>query len=246
MSERGTVRRAVILAAGRSRRLESLNLEMPKPLIEVAGKPLLGHHLEACAAQGIEEVFINLHYHPQQIRDFAGDGSQWGIRIQYHLEPELSGTSGGVKGFSKYLQGEPFLVIYGDNYCTFSWDEIIQSHFNSRLNPDMSMVLFELDDVSGSGVAICDEDQMIVSFIEKPEPGEMSSHWVNAGVYLLEPHLLELIPEGPSDFGHDVIPRYLDAGKRLLGVKTRGRVYAVDTPELLRRVTGSGKQPARG
>lgn len=228
------VRRAVILAAGKSRRLENLKLETPKPMIEVQGKPILVWHLEKCAERGIQEVCINLHHRPEQIRSVIGDGSRWNLKINYRLEPELAGTAGGVKGFADHLRGEPFLVLYGDNYCTFSFDEIIRAHFNARPNPDMSMMLFELEDVSGSGVAICAPDDTIQTFIEKPSRESTPSHWVNAGVYLMEPGLLDLIPDGPNDFGHDVIPRYLVAGKRILGVKTQGRVYAVDTPELLR------------
>lgn len=229
------LRRAVILAAGKSSRLDDLHLNKPKPLIEVRGQPLLDRHLENCAQQGIEEVFINLHHLPEQIRSFVGDGSRWNVKVTYNFELVLSGTAGGVKNFAKHLRGEPFLVIYGDNYCTFSLDEIIQPHFHLSARPDMSIVLFELEDVSGSGVALCDSNNIIQSFIEKPLPGTTDSHWVNAGVYLMEPHLLDAIPEGTSDFGHDIIPSYLASGKRILGVKTQGRVYAVDTPELLQR-----------
>jgi NDP-sugar pyrophosphorylase family protein len=227
------LRRAVILAAGKSERLTRLKLNTPKPLIRIAGKPLLGHHLERCHASGIEEVFINLHYLPEQIRAFAGDGSRWKLKISYKEEVELLGTAGGVKNFSSSLQDEPFLVIYGDNYCTFPLDELIQAHFHSSPRPDMSIVLFELENISGSGVAVCDQNNLIQSFIEKPVPGTTSSHWVNAGVYLMEPHLLEAIPDGACDFGRDVIPAYLASGKRILGLKTQGRVHAVDTPELL-------------
>ena len=229
--------RAVILAAGKSHRLDGLNLGKPKPMIEVLGKPLLAHHLERCAEVGIEEVFINLHHLPEQIREFAGDGSKWNLKITYNLESVLAGTAGGVKGFSPYLKDAPFLVIYGDNYCTFPLSEIIDAHVNACQRPAMSIVLFELDNVMGSGVAICNPDNTIQSFLEKPLPGATDSHWVNAGVCLLEPELLDLIPEGHSDFGHDVIPHLLVTGKRILGVKTKGRVHAVDTPELLRSVT---------
>jgi len=229
------IRRAVILAAGKSSRLDRLNLGKPKPALEVGGQPLIVRHLEHCAQAGIEEVFINLHHLPEQIRALAGDGSRWNLRITYHVEPVLAGTAGGVKAFREQLQGEPFLVIYGDNYCTFSLAEIVTAHFNLSPLPDMSIVLFELDDVSGSGVAVCDEENRILSFIEKPAPGTTDSHWVNAGVYIMEPPLLDLIPEGVSDFGHDLIPLYLTSGKRVYGIKTQGRVHAVDTPELLQR-----------
>jgi NDP-sugar pyrophosphorylase family protein len=229
------IRRAMILAAGKSRRLEELHLSQPKPTLEIGGQPLLLRHLEHCAEAGIEEVFINLHYLPEQIRALAGDGARWTLRITYREEAALAGTAGGVKGFADDLRGEPFLVIYGDNYCTFSLGEIIRAHLGASPRAEMSIMLFELEDVSTSGVAVCGAERLIESFIEKPAAGETESHWVNAGVYIMEPHLLDLIPEGPSDFGHEVIPALLAAGKRILGVKTQGRVYAVDTPELLQR-----------
>jgi NDP-sugar pyrophosphorylase family protein len=233
------IRRAVILAAGKSSRLDRLNLGKPKPALEVGGQPLIVRHLENCAQAGIEEVFINLHHLPEQIRALAGDGSRWNLKITYHVEPVLAGTAGGVKAFSEQLQGEPFFVIYGDNYCTFSLAEIISAHFSISPASDMSIVLFELGDVSGSGVADCDGNNRILSFIEKPAPGTTDSHWVNAGVYIMEPALLNLIPEGASDFGHDLIPLYLTSGKHVYGIKTQGRVYAVDTPELLQRTAHS-------
>jgi len=229
------VRRAIILAAGKSHRLDSLRLNKPKPLIEIAGQPLLAHHLNRCAAIGVEEVFINLHHLPEQIRAFVGDGSRWKIKVTYKEEAELLGTAGGVKGFSEALRGDSFLVIYGDNYSTFRLDELIHAHFCHARRPDMSLVLFQQDDVSGSGVAVCDQNDLIQSFIEKPAPGVTTSHWANSGIYLMEPHLLDCIPEGTCDFGRDVIPSFLALGKRILGVKTQGRVYAVDTPELLHR-----------
>jgi NDP-sugar pyrophosphorylase family protein len=228
--------RAVILAAGQGRRLDRLQLNKPKPVIEVGGKPLILWHLEHCSRCGIDEVFINLHHLPDQIRGLVGDGSQWNLKVTYNFEPILAGTAGGVKGFAPFLQGEPFLVIYADNYLTFSLTEVIARHFGLSPRPAMSIALFELDDVSGSGVALCDEDHFIRAFVEKPAPGSIDSHLVNAGVYIMEPRLLDAIPAGTSDFGHDLIPSLLASGERILGVRTANRVYAIDTPELLERI----------
>jgi MurNAc alpha-1-phosphate uridylyltransferase len=105
------VHRAVILAAGQSRRLDALKLDRPKPLLEVAGKPLLFHHLERCAAEGVTDVFINLFHRAEQICEAVGDGTRFGLRVHYHLEPELAGTGGGVRAFAEELHGEPFFVL---------------------------------------------------------------------------------------------------------------------------------------
>ena len=232
------VRRAVILAAGKSQRLQGLELNLPKPLIEVAGQPLLSHHLQRCADLGIDEVFINLHYLPQKIRDYVGNGSRWGLKVTYHEEIELAGTAGAVRHFAEALKKGPFLVIYGDNYCTFSLEELVQAHFRRSLPTDMSIVLFELADTSGSGVAVCDPHDIIQRFVEKPAPGTMDTHWVNAGVYLMESHLLNAIPSGISDFGRDVIPSLLTAGKTHSGSENAG-------PCLRRRYAGTSRTRPR-
>jgi NDP-sugar pyrophosphorylase family protein len=227
------IRRAVILAAGTSQRLSRLGLGRPKPLIEVRGKPLLGHHLDRCREFGIEEVFINLHFLPEQIRDYVGDGAKWGLKVIYNFEEALAGTGGAINGFLKGLSGEPFFVLYGDNFCTFPLSEVADAHFEKTPRPDMSIALFELEDVSQSGVAVCDSAGFITSFIEKPKAGTTTSHLVNAGVYILEPTLLRDWPSGVSDFGKDLIPRYIASGRSVLGIRTAGKVIAVDTPELL-------------
>ena len=121
-------------------------------------------------------------------------GTDWGLKITFREEIELAGTAGAVRNFDDSLRGEPFLVIYGDNYCTFPLEEVVQAHFRRDPPPDMSIVLFHLDDISGSGVAVCDPDDMIERFLEKPARGTIDSHWVNAGVYLMEPQLLDAIP----------------------------------------------------
>jgi NDP-sugar pyrophosphorylase family protein len=224
--------RAVVLAAGVSQRLSPLNLGIPKPMIKVHGKPLIEHHLETCVRLNIKEVFINLYYLPQKIRGWVGDGSKWGLQVAYHLETELLGTGGAVRHFKEKLEGDDVLVLYGDNYCDFSVSECLAQHMLEEKKPDMSIVLFEKEDTAQSGVAVMDQQSFIKSFIEKPAPGTSSSHWVNAGVYLLSPKLLNEIPEGKSDFGKDLIPQFIQSGRKILGIKTAGTVIAVDTPEL--------------
>src|SRR4030095_15012417 len=93
------IRQAVILAAGFGSRMRPLTDTLPKAMVPVAGRPLLERHVERLRAHGIEEIFINLHYLPEVIRSHFGDGSRWGVRIDYELEPQIRGTAGGVKGF---------------------------------------------------------------------------------------------------------------------------------------------------
>jgi N-acetyl-alpha-D-muramate 1-phosphate uridylyltransferase len=108
--------KAMILAAGRGERLRPLTDRMPKPLVPVAGRPLLTHQLEWLAAAGIREVVINLHHLAEQIADAVGDGGAFGVRVTYSREPQLLETGGGIVNALPLLGDAPFLILNGDIY----------------------------------------------------------------------------------------------------------------------------------
>jgi len=229
--------KAVILAAGKSQRLGAAAGDLPKPLIPLRGKPVIVHNILKCVEAGIIDLCINLHHLPEKVKSALGDGSQFGAKITYHHEPTLLGTAGGVKGFSDELRDCHVLVVYGDNLNTIPLPPLLDQHFSS--GADVTVALFKQKDVSGSGVAVCDEKNRILRFVEKPNREELASlgeqefYWANAGVYLLESRLLADIPEGFYDFGKDAFPKWLAAGVKLVGMKSEGAVTAIDTPELL-------------
>ncbi|MDX2079450.1 MAG: nucleotidyltransferase family protein [Terrimicrobiaceae bacterium] len=224
--------KALILAAGKGSRLGTIGEETPKPLLAVGGRPILEHHLNRCANAGVREVFINTHHLAGQIRDFCGDGSRWGLKITFSFEPVLLGTAGAVNAFRSRLDGEPFIVIYGDNVMELELPEFIRTHCSKR--PVATVAVHYREDVSTSGMVVTDDSGRIRSFIEKPAPSQQVSHWVNAAVYLLEPDVLDFIPrEGFSDFGRDVFPALLAEGRHLHSFQLAGDVHPVDTPELL-------------
>src|SRR6058998_3426221 len=96
--------KAFILAAGLGTRLRALGLEVPKVMVPIGGKPLLQHHLEMLAAQGVSEFIVNLHYLPEKITGYFGDGRQFGVKIVYSEETEILGTAGGVKRMESQLR----------------------------------------------------------------------------------------------------------------------------------------------
>lgn len=114
-----TVRVAMILAAGRGTRLRPLTDRVPKPLLHIAGRTLVEHHLERLAALGIERVVINLHHLGEHIRAALGDGERWGMALQYSPETELLETAGGIRAALPLLGPEPFLVLNGDVFCDY-------------------------------------------------------------------------------------------------------------------------------
>ena len=114
----------MILAAGEGRRMRPLTDDKPKPLIEVAGKPLLAFHLERLVAAGFSDIVVNASYHAQQIVDYCGDGTRWGCRISVIVEPTPLETAGGILNALPWLGDEPFAVVNGDVFTDYPLDRL--------------------------------------------------------------------------------------------------------------------------
>jgi mannose-1-phosphate guanylyltransferase len=224
---------ALILAAGRGSRLGDITRDIPKPLLEVGGQPILQRHLEMCLQAGVTDVCINTHYLAEAIRSFVGDGSRFGLRVHFSYETELLGTAGALQNFREPLGSAPFLVIYGDN--VLSLDVADFARFHREKNALMTIALHHREDVSTSGMVVVDARQRITDFIEKPARELQVSHLVNAGIYLCEPSIFDWIPPGAPDFGKDIIPALLRAEQLVFGYTLDTEVIAVDTPELLQK-----------
>jgi len=223
--------KAVLLAAGKGTRLRPLTDKMPKVMIPIAGKPILEHHIVHLAEAGIQEIFINLHHLPERITSHFENGKKWGVRIQYSFEPEILGTAGAVKKLEGELRGVPFLVVYGDNFSKFDFADFIS--WSEKAGGLGAVAVFEKEDVAGSGVVDIGSGDRIVRFIEKPEPNDVISHWVNAGIYQLSEDIFNALPSGYSDFGHDIFPEVIKRGMKLFAYRSKEPVWAIDHVELL-------------
>ena len=228
--------KAMILAAGQGTRLRPLTDHIPKPMVLVAGKPILEHNLELLTRHGISDVVINLHHQPQTIVDHFGDGSRWGVHITYSFEPELLGTAGAVKRVQEQFDST-FLVLYGDNLTTCDLTRL--TVFHQAKGGIATIALHYRDDPTASGIATLDDRDRITRFVEKPMPHQIFSLWVNAGILVLEPEVLDVTPEGgPSDLGRDLFPSLLARGEAIYGYRMSQGEYLwwIDTPEDLQRV----------
>ncbi len=224
--------KAFILAAGLGTRLRSLGLDLPKVMVPIGGKPLLQHHLELLSRQGIREFIINLHHLPERITDYFGDGSAFGVKITYSLEPELLGTAGAVKKMEAAVRDDTLLVLYGDNLFRFEVAPLLEFHRARRALATIG--LWESPEPWTGGVVETDGDGRIRRFVEKPDRKEVSTNLINAGIYLLEPAVLNAIPSGRfCDFGKDVFPNLLAKGKALYAMKPNAYVQDIGTPERL-------------
>ena len=226
--------KALVLAAGKGERLRPLTDRCPKPMVPVAGKPLLERIVHQLRDAGITELFINLHHCPETVKKHFGDGKCFGVQITYSEEPELLGTAGAAKKLESQFQ-EPFIVYYGDNYVEI--DLLEMASFHQTKGGIGTIAVFPGEEVSAGGVVEMDVENRIHRFVEKPAPGSTSSRMVNAGIYFLEPAIFPFIPSGiASDFGKQIFPALLSAGKELYAYSLSGTVIGVDTPALLSKL----------
>ena len=226
----------MVLAAGQGTRLWPLTECIPKCMVILGDKPLLEHTIQWLRQHGVVELIINLHHLPDVVMNHFGDGSRWGVHITYSLEPEPLGTAGGVKNVADSFDS-PFFVWYGDNLSTCDLHRLYRFH-KSR-GGAATIALHYREDPTASGIVALDEQGRITRFVEKPKPDQVFSHWVSAGIFVLESQVLEAIPPGgTSDFGRDVFPALLSEGAHLYGYRMLGTedLWWIDTPQDLKRV----------
>lgn len=221
--------KALILAAGEGTRLRPLTLDRPKPMLPIGGHPILAHLIAYLTGHGIHEIAINLHYRPEVIRDEMGDGSALGARITYSPEERLLGSAGAVKRLAAFLD-EPFVVLYGDVLIDVDLGAVIAHH--RATGAQATILVHEVDDPTRCGIVDLDPAGRIHRFVEKPAPEAVFSNLANAGLYVIDPAVLDLIPDDrPSDFGGDVFPALLERGRPVAGLTLPGYILDIGAPE---------------
>jgi len=208
--------RAMVMAAGAGTRLRPLTQDVPKPMVTIANRPVLQYTIENLKRYGITEIILNLHNHPDQIRHYFGDGSKWGVSLQYSYEPKLLGTAGGVKNVEAFLKQGTFIVLSGDGLTTINLKNLLA--FHARKKAFGTIGLKPIDTRFDYGVTIRNSSSRITRFIEKPKWGDVFSNEVNTGIYVFEPQALAFIPKGKIyDFGHELWPLLLKKKKPIFG-----------------------------
>jgi NDP-sugar pyrophosphorylase family protein len=228
--------KALVLAAGRGERLRPLTDNIPKPMVTVAGRPVLEYNIHLLAAHDVREIAINLHHRPEVTQRHFGDGSRFGVRIRYSYEPDLLGTAGAVRKLAGFLD-ETFFVVYGDNLTTIDLTRLMQRH-RSRQAAAVTMALYYRENPEASGIVGLDAEDRILRFLEKPCREEVFSHWVNAGVLVVDPAIISRIPaDRPSDFGRDILPALIADGLACYGYRMTDpeKLWWIDSPEDLQR-----------
>lgn len=200
--------KAVILAGGEGTRLRPLTLERSKPMVHLFGRPVLEHILLLLRRNGFDQVAVTLGYLPQGVRDYFGDGAEWGMELHYFEEKTPLGTAGAVKQAAEWLGGEDFLVISGDCVCDFDLQSAYQRHLTR--SAAATLLLHRERDPLEYGLVQVDEKGRVERFLEKPGWGEVFTNLVNTGIYFLSPSVLDRVPaEGAYDFSRELFPALL-------------------------------------
>ncbi len=229
------VTKAVILAAGRGTRMRELTNELPKPMIEVRGKPILLHIIEGLRAAGVTDFLIVVGYRAEVVRQFFGDGAARGVRIVYRTQEEQNGTGKVVELARDFVGADSFVLSYGDIII-----EPENYHRLTALEEGTAAIVSvkHNEDVSQGGAVFMNERFELVDLREKPQPNEPTSPWYNAGVYTFRPTLfdftaqLELSPRGEYELT-DAIRALALSGEKVQVFELTGAWADVRDPEIL-------------
>lgn len=212
--------KAIIMAGGFGTRLRPLTCQIPKPMVPMVNRPMMEHIIKLLKEHGITEMVTLLFHQAESISGYFGDGSKYGVSIKY-LRPDADyGTAGAVR-CAAGLINEPFLVISGDLLTDFDLGSIVDYHFQKK-----AMATITLTRVANPleyGIVITDQEGRITRFLEKPTWGQVFSDTINTGIYVFQPEVMELIPEGKIyDFSQNLFPLLLAQQKPLYGCIARG------------------------
>lgn len=211
---------AVVMAGGQGTRLRPLTSNQPKPMVSVANKPLMEHIIELLKKHGLEQIIATLQFLPTVITNHFGDGSAWGVELNYVTEESPLGTAGSVRNARAFLD-RTFAVVSGDALTDI--DLTAAARFHRERGSMVTVVLKKAPDPLEFGLVITDEDGKITRFLEKPGWGEVFSDTINTGIYIIEPDVLNMIPDDrPFDFSKDLFPEILAKGLPLYGFIAEG------------------------
>jgi mannose-1-phosphate guanylyltransferase/phosphomannomutase len=223
------------MAGGFGTRIQPLTHSRPKPMLPIVNKPMMEHTMLALRDLGITEFIVLLYFKPDIIKEHFKDGSHLGINITYVLPDDDYGTAGAVRLAKKHIGDDNFIIISGDLVTDFDFRKIFSFHRNK--DSKLTIGLTSVENPLQFGVVIADEEGRIEKFLEKPSWGEVFSDTINTGIYIIEPEILDYIPEGENfDFAKDLFPLLMTKGIDLMGYNLEGYWRDVGNPESYREV----------
>jgi dTDP-glucose pyrophosphorylase len=233
-----TITKAVLLAAGRGTRMRSLTNELPKPMIEVGGKPILLHIVEGLRAAGVGQFLIIVGYRAEVVRQFFGDGARFGVAIEYATQVVQDGTGKVVDLARDFAAAEPFVLSYGDiivDPINYQGLVVLENGTEAILSVKRN------EDVSKGGAVFLNEQFELIDLREKPGPGEPTSAWYNAGIYAFRPSIFDFTaclgrsPRGEFELT-DAVRDLARSGKKVQAIELTGAWADVRDPEILAKL----------
>jgi UDP-N-acetylglucosamine diphosphorylase / glucose-1-phosphate thymidylyltransferase / UDP-N-acetylgalactosamine diphosphorylase / glucosamine-1-phosphate N-acetyltransferase / galactosamine-1-phosphate N-acetyltransferase len=229
------IAKAVLLAAGRGTRMRDLTEALPKPMLEVRGKPVLQHIVEGLRDSGLTNLLIVVGWRADVVTEFFGDGSKLGVHIEYETQTVQDGTGRVVALSRNFVASDPFVLSYGD---------ILVAPENYRRlcvalgDAEAALTMKRSDDVSQGGAVFVNEKFELTDLREKPKPGEPTSPWYNAGIYAFRPSIFDYIAKlRPSPRGEyeltDAVRELALTGKKVQALEIAGDWADVRDPEIL-------------
>jgi mannose-1-phosphate guanylyltransferase / phosphomannomutase len=209
--------KGVIMAGGFGTRLKPLTINRPKPMVPVANRPIMEHIVALLRRHGITDLISILYFQPEHITTYFGDGSAFGVRMQYVTADADYGTAGAVRNAGDLIEDDRVIVISGDVLTDFDLGAAIRSH--EERGAEATIALTSVENPLAFGIVIADERTgRIERFLEKPTWGEVFSDTINTGIYILEPQALHRVPPQTNvDFSKDLYPQMLRERAGLFG-----------------------------
>jgi len=230
--------KAVLLAAGRGTRMREMTAALPKPMLEVRGKPVLQHIVEGLRDAGITDFLIIVGYRADAVQNFFGDGSRYKIGIQYATQTVQDGTGRVVELAKNFAANAPFILGYGDILVA---SENYKRAVDLPNGVDAVISVTRGEDVSKGGAVFVNERMELIDLLEKPKPGEPTSPWYNAGLYAFRPNIFDFTAKlKPSPRGEyeltDAIRELAQSGKKVQALELTGNWADVRDPEILAKL----------
>lgn len=217
---------AVVLVGGFGTRLRPLTLSTPKPLLPIANVRQLEHLIASLGVAGVTDVVLAIGFKPQPFLDAFPEGTCAGVSLHYAVEPEPLDTAGAIAFAARYAGiSDTFIVMNGDILCDVDLVELVA--FHKAHGAEGTLHLTPVEDPSQYGVVERDDNGWVQRFVEKPQPGETTSNVVNGGTYVLEPSVLNRIPENQKLSIERVVFPAMVADGRLAAMATDD--YWIDT-----------------
>jgi NDP-sugar pyrophosphorylase family protein len=213
-------KKALILAGGKGTRLKPITHEIPKPLILIKGRPILEHILDLLRQHNVKDIIMSIGYKKEQIKNYFGDGSKFGVNIVYVEEDKSQGTAGAIK-LAKQYHNDTFIIVNGDNLYDLDITDIFT--FHKQHHAIATMALTSTKDTREYGVVEL-KGNKIVDFSEKPK--NSNSNFINSGFYIAEPEIIDHIPEGFAMLESTVFPKLAKQNK-LFGYPFSGQWFDI-------------------